>query len=383
MTRHLRFAPFVLFLFVVSVSQAGDSAGMADVLQPYVDRHELAGIVTVVADKDKVLATDAVGYADIAAGQRMTADALFWIASQSKPITGTALMMLVDDGKVNVDDPVEKYLPEFKEVWLSVEKDNDHQLLRRPKHQILVRHVLSHTSGLPFKSALEQPTLDLYPLAARVLSYPMTPLDYEPTQDYKYSNAGINTAGRIVEVASGMPYEKFLDERLFKPLGMNDTTFWPEGERLRRLAKPYKPNAAKDGLEETTIGQLQYPLDDRTRQPMPAGGLFSTAHDMTRYYQMLAGGGAFEGRKYLSPEAVSTMTHKQTGDDVKTPYGFGFATDPAGGFGHGGAYGTHSAYHGDTGLITVYLIQAAGFFGDGKEAQGAFERAAKERYGKH
>src|SRR5213078_1345497 len=153
--------------------------------------------------------------------------------------------------------------------WLAAEQATEHVLLRRPKHPITVREILSHTSGLPFKSALEQPTLDLLPLRVAVRSHAMTPLQFEPGSKYQYSNAGINTAGRIIEVVSGMPYEDFLDQRLFGPLGMKDTTFWPNQDQLTRLAKSYKPNAAKTGLEEITVTQLKYPLSDRHRQPMP------------------------------------------------------------------------------------------------------------------
>jgi CubicO group peptidase (beta-lactamase class C family) len=181
---------------------AAPAKGIAPALQPFVDRHALAGAVTLVADKDKVLSLEAVGFADVAAGKPMRTDALFWIASQSKPVTAAALMMLVDGGKVSLDDPVAKYLPEFKDQWLAVEQDKDHVLLRKPKRPVTVRDILSHTSGMPFRSALEQPTLDLLPLRDAVRSYAMTPLQFEPGSRYQYSNAGINTAGRIIELAT-------------------------------------------------------------------------------------------------------------------------------------------------------------------------------------
>ena len=208
----------------------------------------------------------------------MRTDCVFWIASQSKPITAAAVMILVDEGKLKLDDPVEKYVPEFKGQMVIAEKDEGHVLLKKPKHPITVRNVLSHSSGLPFASPIEKPTLDLFPLECRVRSYAMLPLGFEPDSKNQYANAGINTAGRIVEVVTGMPFEKFLDERLFKPLGMRDTTFWPSGQDPQRLAKAYKPG--KGGLEECPIAQLKYPLDDPQRQPMPAGGLFSTAADL-------------------------------------------------------------------------------------------------------
>jgi CubicO group peptidase (beta-lactamase class C family) len=352
----------------------------AAALQPFVDHHELAGAVLLVADKDKVLSLEAVGFADIAAEKPMRSDAVFWIASQSKPITAIALMMLVDEGKVKLDDPADKYLPELKDLWLAVKQDKEHILLKRPKHAVTVRSLLSHTSGMPFQSAMEKPTLDVLSLRDAVRSYALTPLLFEPGSKWQYSNAGINTAGRIIEVVSGMPYETFMDKRLFEPLGMKDTTFWPSEDQLRRLAKSYKPNAAKTGLEETTIWALQYPLNDRKRQPMPAGGLFSTAHEVGRLCQMVLNGGILEGKRYLSEDAVKQMTSKQTGDALKEGYGLGWSTG-GGTYGHGGAYATNMSIDTKRGLITVFMVQHAGFPGEGGKSHAAFQQAAMERFG--
>ena len=365
----------------VTLADGPPAKSIAAALQPFVESQSLAGAVTLVPDKDRVLSLEAVGYADVAAGKPMKSDALFWIASQSKSITATALMMLVDEGKVKLDDPVEKYLPEFKGQWVTAERDKEHILLRKPKHPITVREILSHTSGLPFASAMEQPTLDLLPLRVAAKSYAMTPLLFEPGTKAQYSNAGINTAGRIIEVVSGMPYETFLDKRLFEPLGMKDTTFWPNEEQLTRLAKSYKPNKSKTGLQETPIGQLKYPLSDHTRQPMPAGGLFSTASDVGRFCQMVFNGGTFEGKRYLSEDAVKQMTSKQTGAAVKENYGLGWFTG-GGTFGHGGAHSTNMTIDPKRGLITVFMVQHAGFPNNGNQAQGAFRKAAEERFGK-
>jgi len=359
-----------------------EPAKIASALQPYIEKQELAGAVMIVADKDKVLTCETVGYADVAAKQPMEKDSLFWIASQSKPITAAALMMLVDEGKVNVDDLVEKYLPEFKGQMVVAEKDAEHLLLKKPIHPITVKNVLSHTSGLPFSSPIEKPTLDRLPLADRVRSYAMLPLDFEPDSKYQYSNAGINTAARIIEVVSGQSFEQFLDERLFRPLGMKDTAFWPTSEQVARLATSYKPGPGNKGLEETTVSQLHYPLTDHAeRYPMPAGGLFSTAEDVGRLCQMMLNGGVFKGKRYLSEAAVKEMTTKQTGAALKEQYGLGWATG-AGSFGHGGAYSTNMTIDVKRGLITVFLVQHAGFPKDGNKSQGAFRKAAEELFGK-
>jgi CubicO group peptidase (beta-lactamase class C family) len=366
-------------------------------LQPFVDSHTLAGAVVLVASKDKVLSLGAVGYADVAAKKPMQADSLFWIASQSKPMTAAALMMLVDEGKVNLDDPVEKYLPEFKGQMLAAEQDKDHVLLKNPARPITVKDVLSHTSGLPFMSRVER-KIDERPLREAVLSYALTPLKSEPGSKYDYSNAGINTAGRLIEVVSGMPYEEFMDKRLFKPLGMKDTTFWPSEEQVRRVAKSYKPNADKTGLEETPIGQLTYPLTDRRRGPCPAGGLFSTAADVGIFCRMILAGGVYEGKRYVSEAAVRQMTSTQTGDLLSKGkgeggYGLGWSTTrkaggPAdsvspGAFGHGGAQATNMWVDPPHQLITVFMVQHAGYPGtDGGKILPTFTKAATDAFAK-
>lgn len=375
--------PLTAFIFLAAATSAVRAetlhAHVANALQPFVEHHELAGAVTLVATKDRILSVETVGSMDIAAKKPMREDAMFWIASMSKAITAAGLMVLVDEGKVKLDDPVEKYLPEFKGQMVTAEKDADHVLLKKPSHPITVRNVLSHTSGLPFKSPIEEPTLDMIPLVTAVKSHAMSALMFEPDSKYQYSNAGINTAGRIIEVVSGMSYEDFLDKRLFGPLGMKDTTFWPNDEQVARLAKSYKPNAAKDNLEETTIGQLHYPLQDRKRQPMPGGGLFSTAVDVASFCQLLMNKGTHKGQRILSEAAVKEMTSRQTVPGLKESYGFGLQVGPDN-FGHGGAYATNMTVDLKNGLVTVFMVQHAGFPGKGKDAQGVFKTTAIKAY---
>ena len=364
---------------LIGFSLPAAEPGVSSALQPFVESGSLAGAVTVVANKDKVLSLETVGFMDVGAKQAMKTDSLFWIASMSKPITGTALMLLVDEGQVKLDDPIEKYLPEFKELQVAGANGAE---LKKPSRLVTVRDVMSHTSGMPFKSAKEQPTLDGLPLKVAVLSYAATPLQSEPGAKYQYSNAGINTGARIIEVVSGMSYEDFMDQRLFKPLGMKDTTFWPNEEQVSRLAKPYKPSADKTKLEETTISQLTYPLSKRdNRYPMPAGGLFSTGADVATFCRMLLNGGELNGKRYLSEAAIKTMTSKQTGDAVKDGYGIGWSTNGMT-FGHGGALATNMTIDPQRGLITVFLVQHAGFPGDGGKSHGAFVNAANDAFGK-
>ena len=205
MSRQLKICIAVVACWVPSAfaqDKPDASAKIVAALKPFVESHSLAGAVTLVADKDRVLTVDTVGFADVESKTPMRPDTLFWIASQSKPITSVALMMLVDEGKVKLDDPIAKYLPEFRDQWVAVEKDNEHMLLKRPSRAVTIRDILSHTSGMAFASAMETPTLDGLTLRDAVRSYAMSPLQSQPGVKYQYSNEGINTAGRIIEVGA-------------------------------------------------------------------------------------------------------------------------------------------------------------------------------------
>jgi CubicO group peptidase (beta-lactamase class C family) len=342
------------------------------VVEPYIDSHEIAGAVVLVADRNQVIDREAMGFADIAGHRPMEPDDLFWIASMSKAMTASAVMMLVDEGKIGLDDPVEKYLPEFKGQMVSrvpgppqasapepAKKSALPSKLEPTTHPITVREVLSHTSGLGFRSKREPGVLDLLPLKSAVESYAAEPLEFQPGETYSYSNEGINTAGRIVEVVSGMAFERFIEQRLFAPLGMKDTAFWPTSEQLQRLAKSYVSGSASVSLREVPIDQLSYPLSDREhRYPIPAGGLFSTADDVARFCQMMLNKGTFQGKRYLSEEAVMLITTKETGNGVAKPYGFGWNVGDSY-FEHSGAYKTDMKVDKKRGLIIVFLVQHA------------------------
>ena len=373
---------FVLALFFSKLLFAEAPSTSSSLLKPFVDKHELAGAVALVADKNKVLSVEAVGFADIAAGKVMRQDNIFWIASQTKPMTAVAVMMLVDDGKISLDDPIEKYLPEFRGQMVVAEKDNEHIVLRKPKHPITVRETLNHTSGLPFKSAIEEPTLDGLSLSSAVRSYAMTPLLSEPGTVYRYSNAGINTAARLIEVVGKVKYEDFMQQKLFDPLGMKDTTFWPNEAQSLRVAKSYRPDASKTNLAEFPISQLIYPLSDRVhRFPMPAGGLFSTAIDTSLFCRMLLNNGELDGKRYLSENAMRELSKRQTPPAMKESYGLGFSVSPDS-YGHGGAQATNMEIRSGKGLVLVWMVQHGGFSGEGSKAQGAFKSWALDKFGK-
>jgi len=364
-------------------------------LQPYLADHTLSGAVTLVASKNRVLSFETAGHADVAAKEPMKKDSLFWIASMSKPVSITAFMMLVDEGKVNVDDPAEKYLPEFKGMMVAMETNADHVLLKKPAHPVRVRDLITHTHGL------SRAPLDLkgesLSLRNAVRTYSLTPLKWEPGSRYEYSNMGIDAAAAIVEVVSEKHFEDFLDERLLRPLGMKDTTFWPDERQLKRIAKSYKPRKDKTGLDEASLGVFEPSAGNLRRAPGPAGGLFSTATDISIFGRMLLNGGSYGGKRYLSEAAVKQMTSTQTGDLLlagrdDTGYGFGFMTGrdsqpgaawmASGTYGHGGAFGTFLWIDPKRELVMVLMIQHASFPGQEKDTiRPTFVKAAVETFG--
>jgi CubicO group peptidase (beta-lactamase class C family) len=337
-------------------------------IQAFVDDKTIAGAVTLVARNGQIAALDAVGQADIANAKPMKPDTMFWIASMTKPITATAIMILRDEGKLSIDDPVEKHLPEFKNQWLVGNKSQDVLTLKRPARPVTLKHLLTHTSGITDAPSTGR-DLSLGELA---LLYSQQPLKSEPGSRWEYNNPGINTLGRVVEVVSGETFENFLQKRIFKPLAMKDTTFYPSGGQIRRVAKSYEPGT--NDLNEIGISFIKGPLDSRNRPAFPSGGLFSTAQDMFRFYQMVLNGGMWDGKRLVSTEAVAMMTKTQTGD-LKTgftdgmSFGLGWAVvrEPKGvtamlskgTYGHGGAYGTQGWVDPEKGMIFILMIQRA------------------------
>ena len=365
-------------------------------MQKFVDQQAVAGAVTLVAQGGKVLALEAVGYSDLKAKQSLRGDDLFWIASMTKPLTGTAILMLQDEGKLSVDDAVEKFLPEFKGQLLLVTKTPDATVLKKPSRRITLRDLLTHTSGL--NSDVPETGRDLM-LGERTLAYALQPLSFEPGSKWSYSNPGINTLGRIVEVVSGQNYADFLDTRIIKPLGMKDTTFWPTEAQARRVAKAYQPGPENQGLTEVGNYFLNgRPLTARWRTAIPAGGLYSTAADLAKFYQMMLNGGVANGRRYLSATAHQQLTRTQTGE-LKTGFtegmswGFGFQVvkQPTGvtgmlapgTYGHGGAYGTQSWADPKSGTIYILMIQRAKMAnGDASDIRKVFQETAAGALGK-
>ncbi|MCW5556656.1 MAG: beta-lactamase family protein [Verrucomicrobiae bacterium] len=353
------------------------SAEVTGAMQPYLDSYKLAGAVALIADKTGIVRyRNLLGHADVEARKLMSEDNVFWIASMTKMFAGASIMMLADEGKVSLDDPVAKFIPALEKWMVVEEKDTDHVLLKPLVRPVTVRHVLSHTSGLTGSSELQQATgSDSTPLKARALSSVTGPLQSQPGDKYAYGNQGMNIAARIVEILSGMPYEEFLQTRFFDPLGMTETTFWPSDAQIARLAGAYGPNKAKDGYARGDISFLTKPYSDRThRHPEAGGGLFSTARDILRYGLMLANDGELDGKRYLSHAAMEALRTEQTGT-TRVNYSLGYHLRN-GMFGHDGAYGTDLSVNPKTGMVAIFMIQCTS--GDQWAARDLFLKTAAQ-----
>jgi CubicO group peptidase (beta-lactamase class C family) len=365
-----------------SISAAADgnppaSPEVRAAMQPYLDSFKLAGLVGIIADKSgKIHRKNLVGYADVEAKKPISEDNLFWIASMTKMFVGASIMMLVDEGKISLDDSVTRFIPALNKWMVVEEKDEAHVLLKPLQRPVTVRHVLSHTSGLTGSSELQQVTgADSTPLKARALSSVTGPLQWQPGDKYAYGNQGMNIAARIVEIVSGLPYEEFLQKRFFDPLGMTETTFWPSEAQIARLAGAYGPNREKNGYARGGIGFLTKPFSDRVhRFPEAAGGLFSTTHDILRYGLLLANDGELDGKRYLSRAAMDELRKEQTGT-TKVNYSLGYHLRN-GMFGHDGAYGTDLSVNPTTGMVAIFMVQCTS--GDQWAARDLFLKTATQ-----
>ena len=356
-------------------------------MQEMIGKNEIAGAVTVVVSKDKVLHLETTGFADVAAKRPMSPDTLFWIASMTKPVTGVAILMLQDEGKLTVGDPVAKHLPEFAALKTPSGKPAN----------LTIAQILTHTSGLGEASgpaAQQAKTLaDLVPL------WLAAPMQYEPGERWKYTQSGINAGARIVEVVSGMTFDAFVQKRIFDPLGMTSTTFYPSDEQRARLATAYAKNKETGALEAVPPRRDFGPRD---RPPQGNGGLYSTAGDYARFCRMLLNGGTLDGRRYLSAAAMTLLATPQTGNlptgffQVDTygnrgaNYGWGITTSilrtphdgvaamlSPGTYGHGGAWGTQAWIDPVKGVAYVLMVQRSNFpNSDASDVRRAFQQAA-------
>jgi methyl acetate hydrolase len=292
-----------------SAQTSPESAALDASLRDAVERTEVPGVVALVTDRERVLYQGAFGVADVATGRPLTADALFRIASMTKAITSVALMQLVEQGRLGLDDPAEKYLPELVglKVFESFDAATGAYKLRPASRRATVRHFLTHTSGLayPFTSDTWR---DFKPRAGE--TYPFGgPLLFEPGERWHYSTS-TDVVGRLVEVISGQKLEDYFRQHIFAPLKMDDTFYnVSEAKGPRLVAQQWRAGERMDGAIE-----LQKPQPGLTiAAPIGGGGLASTASDYGRFVRMFLNGGALDGARVLKPETVALMGQNHIG----------------------------------------------------------------------
>lgn len=376
----------ILFLFTSAAAQNLDQV-ISKSIQPFLTDKVVSGAVTLVGQSGKITHLASHGMADLEGGRSMQKEDLFWIASMTKPMIGAAVLILQDQGKLNVDDLVEVHLEEFNGLWLLDEEKDGRRVLKRPSRPITLKDLLTHTAGVP---NISEPRAHST-LGEVVAQVSQQPLRFEPGSKWSYSNSGINTLGRVVEIVSDMPLPQFLEQHIFLPLGMHQTTFFPSKKQVKRLAVSYQKNKTTGELQPTDLYFVRGNLWDRKRTVRPSGGLFSTAEDLYAFYQMMLNKGTYRGKRILSEDAVEQLTTTQTGN-IKTGFtvgmswglGFQVVKDPQGvtemlhpgTFGHGGAYATHSWADPVNQTIYILLVQRRGMpGGDGAEIRRAFQQA--------
>lgn len=364
-------------------AQSGmDPAALARIkprMQQYVDRGYVAGAVTLIQRRGAPAHLEAVGYQDVEAKKPMRTDSIFQIMSMTKPITGVAIMILADEGKLRISDPVERHLPEFRGQMMVESKTEASRVLKKPARPITIRDLMTHTSGL--SNSPPSGIGDLLfkmdrTLAEAVTIYAQQPLEFEPGTRWLYSNPGIATLGRIVEVTSGMSFEQFVETHIFQPLGMKDSHIFLPADKRARVALVYgETNGRLERAGDRILAGDQLKFRAGAKYSGPEYAAFSTAPDLARFYQMMLNRGALDGKRILSPAAVEIMTRVHTGD-VKagwlTGTGFGLTwevvKDPIGTltgmtegcFNHGGAFGTFGWVDPKRDLVGVFLVAHTG-----------------------
>lgn len=364
---------------------SGRLARIDSVINEYIADGRVAGTVSLVMRRGKVVYFKTHGMLDREKNAPMTRDAIFRICSMSKPITSVAVMMLYEEGRFSLNDPVSKYLPEFKNPRILKKTATGETYTVPADNEITIRHLLTHTSGIVYHwnpdlgplyqkneigNGIKKETLDLAESVKRLAGLPLL---FNPGERFEYG-LNVDVLGRLVEVVSGMSFDRFLQARIFGPLDMTDTQFFIPENKLPRLASVYTWYDGK-GLqrfpEEPIVEgpfsyDADYPYNGNKNHFSGGGGLCSTVRDYARFAQMLLNGGRLDGVRLLSPKTVEMMSHMQVKtDDASQNFGLGFGVLAAplaelgseGQYGWGGFYNTEFFIDPKEQLIGVIMSQ--------------------------
>ena len=340
-----------------------------DALQKYVDSGELPGAISILYNNG-VQETACVGYADVAAKRPIKLDDPYMQCSQTKGFCGVTIAILVEEGKLNLDDPVSKYLPEFRTLWVKASETNGVRTLTKAKNTLTVRMVMNHTGGFPF----ELPNFHAMggwsrrmPLRSVAATAASQPINFEPGTKVQYSNVGIDIGAAVVEVVTGKRWENFLKERVFDPLGMTSSGFWPTADQLARQIEMYTCQKGAPAQWRSDNPSMQRPYGDDRVFSSAGAGLWTTARDQLKFYKMLMNLGVGEnGARILKEETVKSILATSTRPaDLKDPnYSLGLRAPIADNenewFGHGGAWGTNCMVNWHKRQLKLWAVQLTG-----------------------
>ena len=340
-----------------------------DALQKYVDSGELPGAISVFY-KDGVQETACLGYADADAKRPIALDNVYMQCSQTKGFCGVTIAILVEEGKLNLDDPVSKYLPEFETLWIKASESNGVQRLVKAKNRLTVRNVMNHTGGFPFELPNGQAMggwSRRMPLRSVAATAAAQPILFEPGTNVRYSNVGIDIGAAVVEIVTGKRWEEFLKERVFAPLGMENSGFWPTDEQLANKIEMYDVKGGEKAKWKKQASWMQRPYNDDRVFPSAGAGLWTTAADQLKFYKMLMNLGIGEnGVRILKEETVKSILATSTRPaTLKDPnYSLGLRAPAKDGddewFGHGGAWGTNCMVNWHKKELKLWAVQFSG-----------------------
>jgi len=326
---------------------------LTGVIRKAVEQKQIAGCSVFVAHKGKVVFRQAVGYADLEAKRPFTTDELLPIASVSKPILASVIMALVEQGKLKLDDPVSKYLPKFQGAKVRGS--------RSPARPMTVRHLLSHTAGFWGNKGIKAEKRDLIrnfrrPLADAVQRMSEYDLVYEPGTKFLYSGSGYCVAGRVAEVALNQSLEKIAQDALFRPLGLNRTTYLPSQDVRKAVPTAYVRQGGQL-RRQPSLAQIE-----ELRFILPGGSLFTTLDELAAFGQMHLNDGLYNGKRILSKASVTEMRRLQSPDKPRRSYGLGWFRGDVSESGladqvfHGGALGAHFRIDRRREVVCVFLV---------------------------
>ena len=338
-----------------------------DALKPWAEKGELPGAINVFY-KDGVQETMCLGYADADAKRPIGMDCAYMQCSQTKGFCGVTVAILVEEGKLNLDDPVSKYLPEFGTLWVQESDTNGVRRLVRANNVLTVRMVMNHTCGFPFELPNAKDMggwarrMPLRSVAATAASQPIL---FEPGTQVRYSNVGIDIGAAIVEVVSGKRWECFLKERVLAPLGMDDTWFWPTDAQLAGKIEMYDVKGGTPAKWKKEADWMRRPYNDDRVFPSAGAGLWTTAADQLKFYKMLMNLGMGEnGVRILKEETVKDILAKSTRPKGMDGYSLGLKAPAEDGddqwFGHGGAWGTNCMVNWHRRQLKLWAVQFQG-----------------------